>query len=552
MRILFDFVRCVCFAAILCSFGSFPGGLRAAETAAVTTQDPTIQIDQLRWLLKPLTQEELVVEADGWRDLLKAKATQIGQAEIARTRQNEQIDRAEEAAEALEEAKEAAEEATSGVAPGDGDATERAVEKAKEKAGEAQVAIDAARAATEEAEQDSSSQAAKALVEEVQSAEESEVKTELSTETVEEVAATTLSTNEMESAERLGAVAEAAKQAAAEEVEAKQAILDVLAKLREERTSLVDRLTVVLDELKAKGGDATAYEQYIASVQQYMVDVSDTSAMATFATSWLTSEQGGIRVGVNFGKFVLLILVFYGLAIILSKATEKATTRSRRMSELLRQFMVTSVKRGTILVGLIIGLSAMGFPVGPVLAVITAAGFIIGLALQGTLSNFASGLLILFYRPFDVGDAVEGGGVAGTVTAMNLMSTQIRTWDNKAMIVPNNQIWGGVITNITGTDRRRVDMVFGIGYGDSMDKAQEILERILSGHEKVLKDPAPVVKVHELGDSSVNFVVRPWVRPADYWAVYWDVTRKVKEDFDREGVSIPFPQRDVHLYETKE
>jgi len=200
---------------------------------------------------------------------------------------------------------------------------------------------------------------------------------------------------------------------------------------------------------------------------------------------------------------------------------------------------------------LMIAVSAMGVPVGPVLAVITAAGFVIGLALQGTLSNFASGLLILVYRPFDVGDAVEAGGVAGSVTAMNLMSTRIQTWDNKSMIVPNNQIWGSVITNITGTDRRRVDMVFGIGYGDSMDKAQAILEGIVQGHPSVLKDPAPIVKVHELGDSSVNFVVRPWVQPANYWGVYWDVTRKVKEEFDKEGVSIPFPQRDVHLHKVE-
>ena len=132
---------------------------------------------------------------------------------------------------------------------------------------------------------------------------------------------------------------------------------------------------------------------------------------------------------------------------------------------------------------------------------------------------------------------------------MHLLSTQLRTPDNQLLIVPNNSVWGGVITNITGITQRRVDLVFGIGYSDDIDKAQRILEDITNSHARVLKDPAPVVKLHELADSSVNFIVRPWVKPEDYWEVYWDITREVKRRFDAEGVSIPFPQRDVHLYQ---
>lgn len=330
---------------------------------------------------------------------------------------------------------------------------------------------------------------------------------------------------------------------------AKEELLANLTTLREERSALIDRLNLVLAELTAKGGDAGPYEKYRDAVSEVIVDVSDTSAVWTYVTGWLSSNEGGVKWLVNTVKFVVILVVFFGLAVVLGKATSKATSRSQKMSRLLQDFTATAVRRGTLLVGLLIGISSMGIAVGPVLAVITAAGFVIGLALQGTLSNFASGLLILVYRPFDVGDAVEAGGVSGSVTAMNLMSTQIKTWDNKSMIVPNNQIWGGVITNITGTDKRRVDMVFGIGYGDSIEKAQAILERLVAAHDKVLKDPAPVVKLHELGESSVNFIVRPWTLPGDYWTVYWDLTRQVKETFDREGVTIPFPQRDVHLYQ---
>ncbi|MDH3879810.1 MAG: mechanosensitive ion channel family protein, partial [Desulfobacterales bacterium] len=201
------------------------------------------------------------------------------------------------------------------------------------------------------------------------------------------------------------------------------------------------------------------------------------------------------------------------------------------------------------IVGFVVALSMLEINVGPLLAAIGAAGFIIGFALQGTLSNFAAGIMILIYRPYDVGDFVDIGGTFGTVDAMTIVSTTLMTLDNQKVVVPNNMIWGDKITNVTGSDQRRVDMVFGIGYSDDIAKAQKILEDILQKHEAILEDPEPVVKVHELADSSVNFAVRPWVKTEDYWDVYWDVTRTVKERFDAEGVSIPFPQRDVHLHQ---
>jgi small conductance mechanosensitive channel len=193
-------------------------------------------------------------------------------------------------------------------------------------------------------------------------------------------------------------------------------------------------------------------------------------------------------------------------------------------------------------------LAALEVSIGPLLAVVGAAGFVIAFALQDSLSNFASGLMILFFRPFDVGDAVDAGGVSGRVTTMNLVSTTIKTFDNKDMVVPNNKIWQDVITNATGVDTRRVDMEFGIGYDDDIDKAQAILEEIVAAHPNALKDPEPTIRMHTLADSSVNFVCRPWANTEDYWTVYWDVTKEVKKRFDAEGIGIPFPQRDVHLY----
>ncbi|HSN84438.1 MAG TPA: mechanosensitive ion channel domain-containing protein [Polyangiales bacterium] len=247
--------------------------------------------------------------------------------------------------------------------------------------------------------------------------------------------------------------------------------------------------------------------------------------------------------------FLLILFAFWILARIARGAVRRGLERSKvQASSLAKDFFVKMTGGAILLLGLIIAVAQLGVEVGPVLAGLGIAGFVIGFALQDTLSNFASGLMILVYRPFDVGDAVEAGGVLGAVNQMNLVSTMILTFDNQLLIVPNKQIWGGVIRNITHQTTRRVDLTFGIGYSDDIPKAEKVLNEIVSSHEKVLEEPKPVVKLHELGESSVNFIVRPWSKTEDYWDVYWDVTREVKRRFDEEGISIPFPQRDVHIY----
>ncbi|HPQ41545.1 MAG TPA: mechanosensitive ion channel, partial [bacterium] len=332
-------------------------------------------------------------------------------------------------------------------------------------------------------------------------------------------------------------------------------LLDRVTRLREERTLLLDNLRAVIDELETKTDkkdDATLaeikdYRRYISTVSGIHVDVTDTtSAWVTFK-GWAMSSQGGKRWFFNIVSFVAILLFAWFVSGILGHLSNKAMSNTR-LPLLLKDFLTKSIRWVVMIIGFIWALSALEVSIGPLLALVGAAGFILAFAMQDSLSNFACGLMILFFRPFDTGDAVEAGGVSGTVQTMNLVSTTIKTFDNKLMVVPNSKIWSDVITNITGVTQRRVDMVFGIGYGDDIDKAQEILEKIVTSHPKVLKDPAPVVKVAALADSSVNFICRPWTTPADYWDVYWDVTREVKMQFDAEGVGIPFPQQDVHLY----
>jgi small conductance mechanosensitive channel len=199
----------------------------------------------------------------------------------------------------------------------------------------------------------------------------------------------------------------------------------------------------------------------------------------------------------------------------------------------------------------IAALGQLGLQTASFVAVIGAAGLAVGLALQGSLANFASGVLMIIFKPFKVGDYVEGGGVAGIVEEISIFTTELKSPDNKKIIVPNGKMMGDNIVNYTAKEIRRIDIVAGVSYKDDLDKVRKVLADILAADERVLKDPAPTIGVLELGESSVNFVVRPWVKTQYYWDVFFATQEKIKKQFDAQGISIPFPQRDVHLYQAR-
>jgi len=264
------------------------------------------------------------------------------------------------------------------------------------------------------------------------------------------------------------------------------------------------------------------------------------------------------------GRFFELF-VFYGLKIIfaviifivgrwiskLFQGLAGKVLKRRGVDETVVSFVGSLTYYVLLVFFVLAALSQMGIQTTSFVAIIGAAGLAIGLALQGSLANFAAGFLMLIFRPFKVNDYIEGAGTAGTVEKIQLFTTQLKTPDNKTVIVPNSSMTSGNIVNYSDKGTRRVDMTFGIGYGDDVDKARAILQEIVDADERVLKDPAPLIALSELADSSVNFVVRPWVNSADYWGVFFDTTARVKKRFDEEGVSIPYPQQDVHLYEHK-
>jgi len=317
-------------------------------------------------------------------------------------------------------------------------------------------------------------------------------------------------------------------------------------KLDEEKSALIVRLRQVIAAASAKGVDTKSADLYVRNVGAIPAG-GGFRTLASVIKNWFLSPEGGIKFVKSVGLFLLCVLIALTLGRIGSRALNNALKRTGRTSDLLRSFLVSSIRRVALVVGVVIGLSYLGVNVGPMVAAIGGVGFVVGFALKDSLGNFAAGLMILFYRPFDVGDFVKTAGVSGTVESLSLVSTVLRTSDNQEVIVPNGKIWDDVITNVTARDTRRVDLVFGVGYDDDLNQAQSILEGILEKHDLVLEDPVSVVKVNELADSSINFIVRPWAKTSDYLAVRWDITRQVKEAFDEAGISIPYPQQDVHL-----
>jgi small conductance mechanosensitive channel len=256
-----------------------------------------------------------------------------------------------------------------------------------------------------------------------------------------------------------------------------------------------------------------------------------------------------------FGIKIVTAIVIYVLGRLVAKSLRKFTQKvmtKRGVDDTLVIFVGSLVYTALLIFVILAALAQLGIQTTSFIAVVGAAGLAIGLALQGSLANFASGVLLIIFRPFKAGDYIEGAGVAGVVEQISIFTTQLRTPDNKTIIIPNSGITAGNITNYSTKEERRVDMVFGVGYSDDIDKVKSVIAEVLSHDDRILDDPAATIAVVELADSSVNFVVRPWVKSADYWNVYFDTMESIKKRFDADGISIPFPQRDVHLFNVKE
>lgn len=272
-----------------------------------------------------------------------------------------------------------------------------------------------------------------------------------------------------------------------------------------------------------------------------------------FGLDWAGLYEKFQNLGVDFGiRLIAAIAIFYIGRIVARFVTNgiRKIMKSQEVDKILESFVSNLVYWALMAFVIIAAISQIGVQTTSLIAIMGAAGLAVGLALQGSLANFAAGVLIVLFRPYRVGDYVEAAGVAGSVVQVQILTTILKTADNKQIVVPNGQIMSSIITNYSANETRRVDLVIGISYDDDIDKARDTVQELIDADHRILKDPTCLVAVAELADSSVNIAVRPWVKTTDYWSVYFDLTEAIKKRFDKEGISFPFPQQDVHLIQS--
>ena len=278
----------------------------------------------------------------------------------------------------------------------------------------------------------------------------------------------------------------------------------------------------------------------------------DEITMPDLGVNWAELWTQVQSTGVSFLVKVAIAIVIFVVGRIVARAIANGIRKlmhAQEVDKILETFVSNLAYWAMMTFVIIAAITQLGIATTSLIAIMGAAGLAVGLALQGSLANFAAGVLIVMFRPYRVGDYVEVAGIAGSVLQVQILTTVLKTGDNKQIVVPNAQIMGSIITNYSANDTRRVDMVIGVSYEDDIDKVRATIKELVAADDRILSDPECLIAVAELADSSVNFNVRPWVRSSDYSGVKFDLTEAIKKRFDKEGISFPFPQQDVHLYQ---
>lgn len=594
-------IRAIAFAGVMFTLVAWgvPGRSRPFEiaqalsaeatqgTATITTEDPEIPVDELKLLVMPLTLPELETEAGAWMALLRSKVEEISSAELAIKRQNRQARQSREAVDAIEKAQvalEEAQEAQRGAAPGSPEYEEatrkveqaqEALEKAQEAVGEAveakealeededaQEAIEAALEEDEEGEEpivdlgetpdvEDAEEAAAALEEAAAALEETvedESEQTVEGEGVEEgtvAGADDLETEEEleEKSEALETISEQLEESAEATSDVKQQLVANVTELQEDRTAIIDRFKVILDEIEEKGGEVDSYKTYINAVNNIEIDVTDTEGLGVRILGWIKSDEGGKRWGINIGKFLGIIVASFVISKILSMISSK-TLAQLGASQLLREFFVMVIERGGVTIGFLLALTALEVSLGPVLAVLGGASFVLAFALQSNLGNLASGLMIMLNKPFDIGDEVKVSGIWGSVHSISLASTTIKGFQRQMITIPNNTIWGGIIENMTpgsGDSIRGGSFLIRCPLNQNIRQVQDILKDVLLSHPKVLKDPGPGVFPWQFEEYFVSLYVSYKSTINDFWYVWMDVIPMIQERFQQEGIQVALP-----------
>ncbi|MBE7383124.1 MAG: mechanosensitive ion channel [Leptolyngbya sp. SIO1E4] len=631
-------------------------------SAAVTVEDLTIPVDQLELLVKPLTLEELQIEAAAWLLLLKDKVQEISQAEIAIKRQNLAIESQEAAASAvteaearLSEAEAKLEEASLGT-PEHEQASEE-LEAARQSLREAEQAVEAAletgaelqedeelQAVLEEAESEEEIVTARQILDEARKArdeqftagsasydaatlhidaldqalidlegaeealegavpesseyeqlaaeveqaratvqqkvevifdsglapqgtEEAEesVASEESEETLEGIAAdleeaeeqtdaTAVADGESEvSEEQLEAVADQLEGVAEAESDLKNQLVVNVTNLQGERTAIIDRFNIILDALDQKGGDTISYRKYIDAVSGIELDITDTEGLGVRLVSWLRSEEGGVRWGINLAKFVGILLASVIVSRLLARVTDRLLAQVGGTSALFREFAVMVIQRGVLVFGALLALASLGVSLGPILALVGGASFVLAFALQSNLGNFASGLMLLVNKPFDVGDEVKVAGYWAYVESISLASTKLKDFGGNVVTLPNNTVWGGDIINYTHSDTRKIGLAIHIKFSQDIDKVLAMWLEITASHPQVLETPKPgFFPWNAHYDYYIWINLTAWSNTDVYWDVYVDLLKSLQQRLDELGIELAAPQQEINLHQISE
>jgi small conductance mechanosensitive channel len=320
--------------------------------------------------------------------------------------------------------------------------------------------------------------------------------------------------------------------------ETKNKLVLTVTELQLQLTAIVGRLNVVLDELEKKGGDAKPYRQYIQGVTSIDIDTKDTEGMGVRLLSWAKAEEGGLRWAGNTGKFVGIVIASIILSQILGAILNRLLSQFSGSSRIMRKFIVMLVKRGGVVVGFLLALTALEVSLGPVLALVGGLSFILAFALQSNLGNLASGLMIMVYKPFDVNDEIKFGELWGWVEAITLANTQIKGLDGQIFTIPNNTIWGDTIENLSYGQNRKFTHWFRIGFDEDLTKVEQLLVEIIKSHPNVLADPAPKTEVWSIEDYYISVKANGWVKKDDFWTVNSDIIRMIRERFYKEGIQL--------------
>ena len=631
--------------------------------AAVTVEDLTIPIDELKLLVKPLTLEELQTEAAAWLLLLKDKVQEISKTEIANKRQSELIQKEEDATKAIEEAKSKLEEAEAALdkaSPGTAEYEKAAkqLEEAKQVFREAEQAIEEAvetgkelkedediKEALEEAKSEKQINLERQILEEakkerdkllagsapydeatkqidtleqalldlekaqkdlegaipdseeykelskqveqlrakviqaaeeiskaglapsvekdkvsekpqdpkeeleetVKNLEESEKQLEETSENLEESEA---DKKLKESEKQLEETAEKLEKVAEEESDIRKQLVVNVTELQGDQTAIVDRFDVVLDALDKKGGDTTSYRKYIDAVSGIELDVTDTEGLGVRLVSWIKSEEGGVRWGINLAKFLAILVASMIVSNLLGKFVHRVLGQVGGTSSLFRDFVVMMVKRGVLVVGVLFALTSLGISLGPILALVGGASFVLAFALQSNLGHFASGLMLLINKPFDVGDEVRVAGYWAYVDSISLANTRLKDFSGNIINLPNSTVWEGDIINYTHAEIRKFSFPIHVKFTQDVNEVYEMWMEIAKSHPKVLDTPKPSwFPWNKYYDYYIYINLSAWSRTEDYWTVYVELLKTLQKRIQELDIELTAPQQDINFHQ---